>query len=311
MSIKQSKKDNEVLIYKAEKSYYLTPPSSRGHQFWVQEWNSNKKQVILFVHGFPGCSDQAELMTMSPLLSDVRLIAIDRPGYNKSAFQKGITPLSFAKQIVEILDFLHVDNVYILSVSGGAPFSMAIALLLKNRVLKLTSIAGVAPLTRKNFKYMNRQQRRAWYLTQLVPRPALELILQQIWKRGLDRIDDFLFTNVQHFSAPDQEVLKHKAVSPLLTESLKAALSQGPKGIVQDLKIYANRWQLPLHEIQCPVTLWHGTHDDVVHVAYCHEMQSRIKRAEIKLIPNEGHYSIAMNYRDAILSDLLSMGAKD
>lgn len=85
---------------------------------------------------FRGCADQARMMTSTPLLKNFRLVAIDRPGYGQSKFQPDLTPIKFAKQIVELLNQLKIDKVSILSVSGGAPYSMALAHQLKRARLK-------------------------------------------------------------------------------------------------------------------------------------------------------------------------------
>jgi pimeloyl-ACP methyl ester carboxylesterase len=282
----------------ADSSYIL-------NDIFVQEWNPSLKKVIVYIHGFPGCADQARLLTSTPLLENFRLIAIDRPGYGKSPFQKKITPIKLAHQLVKLLDDLKIDKVSILSVSGGAPFSMALAHLLKDRAEKLSSIGGVAPLTRKNRRYMNSAQRRAWWFNRIFPSKVSTLIMKRYWDKGIDRVDELLFTTLKDFSEPDQKVFMHPELSPVLAETLRISLSGGPQGIVHDLEIYSRDWGFPLMQIDCPITLWHGSLDDVVHMFYAEEMKTKLSKAELRIIPGEGHYSIAMNYRDQIIQDLL------
>jgi pimeloyl-ACP methyl ester carboxylesterase len=289
----------------ADKKYFLSPIGKKNSLYWIQEWNPLSSKTLLFVHGFPGCGEQAKLMTSSPLLENVRLISIDRPGYHKSPNQKKITPQIFADQCLEVLGLMKVDQLSILSVSGGAPYAMALAHKLKNRVQKISSIAGVAPLTVKNFRFMNKQQKKAWVMTQVLPPKTLEWVLNKVWQKGADQVEKFLFNNIESFSLPDQKVFLNEKLAPVLIATLRASLEQGPKGIAQDMRNYARRWQIPTHEIHCPVTLWHGTEDDIVHQAYSIEMKKRLPLAQLKIIPGEGHYSLPMNYRDEILEDLL------
>ncbi|RYZ85651.1 MAG: alpha/beta hydrolase, partial [Proteobacteria bacterium] len=151
-------------------SYFASPPKAHGKQFFIQEWNPSNETVVLFIHGFPGCGEQAKLITSTSMSTSFRLIAVDRPGYGESDFQPLLTPLGFAEQVVEILDQLKINKLRLLSVSGGAPYSLALAHLLGDRVERMCSVAGVAPLTRKNFQYMNSQQRKTWLLSQCLPK---------------------------------------------------------------------------------------------------------------------------------------------
>lgn len=271
----------------------------------IQEWGAEDQPVVLFVHGFPGCADHGGLMATSSKWGAFRLIAMDRPGYGKSDLQKKITPSKFAEQIQTFLNEKNIRKLSIITVSGGAPYAMAIAYLLKDRVRKLTSVAGVVPLTLKNCFYMSSAQRRMWMLRTFVPEPVLEYTLGRLWSSGIDKIDQFLFSESSEFSAADQEVFAHAEIGPLLISTLRTALSQGPGAILEDLKVYKSAWGFPLDQVTCPVTLWHGSSDDVVHYKYAQEMQKLLPKAELKFISNEGHYSIAMNRRDEILGDLL------
>jgi len=287
---------------KADRSYYY---GNEGQRLLVQEWGTPGRPVILLVHGFPGCADHGQLMSLSPLWDSFHLIAMDRPGYGKSDLQKKITPLKFAEQIRSLLDEKKIDKVSILSVSGGAPYSMALAYLLKERVLKMTSIAGIAPLTLKNYRYLNSQQKKVWVLRALIPESVLEFALNRIWAAGLDKIDQFLFTEMTSFSEADQKVFAHPEIAPVLVATTKASLQGGAGGILQDLKVYTRSWGFPLAEVNCPVTLWHGGSDDVVHYKFAEDMKQRLPKAQLKFMSEEGHYSLPMNLRDEIIADLL------
>lgn len=287
---------------KADRSYYY---GNEGQRLLIQEWGTPGRPVILLVHGFPGCADHGQLMSLSPLWDSFHLIAMDRPGYGKSDLQKKITPLKFAEQIKSLLDEKNIDKVSILSVSGGAPYSMALAYILKDRVRKMTSIAGIAPLTLKNYRYLNSQQKKVWVLRVFVPEAVLEFALNRIWAAGLDKIDQFLFTETAAFSEADQKVFAHPEIAPVLVATTKASLQGGAGGILQDLKVYTRSWGFPLGEVNCPVTLWHGGSDDVVHYKFAEDMKERLPKAQLKFMSAEGHYSLPMNCRDEIIADLL------
>jgi pimeloyl-ACP methyl ester carboxylesterase len=291
------------MIKASERKYFY---GIKGERLLIQEWGEPTAPVLLMIHGFPGCADHATLMAAAPLVAGIRIIAMDRPGYGQSDVQRKMSPLKFAQQMKNFLDENNIEELSILSVSGGAPYSFALAYLLKDRVRKFTSVAGVAPLSAKNFRYMNSQQKKAFFLKKVVPEPVLEKLMKRIWSKGLAQLESFLFSDENAFSPQDRKVFAHPQVGPALLSTVKTSLSNGPGGVLQDIRVYSKPWGFPLHEVHCPVTLWHGGADDVVHHKYAEDMQRLLPKAQLKLMVSEGHYSLPMNWRDQILEDLLA-----
>lgn len=283
-----------------DRSYFFGEP---GYEMLVKEWGALDKPVLFLVHGFPGCSEHGKFVSTSPLWESFRLIAVDRPGYGESTVQKNLTFLKFASQIRNLFQEQNIDKFSIISVSGGAPYALALAYVMKDQVLKLTSVGGIAPLTFKNFKYMNRVQKKTWFAQQFIPDRVLHFSMNRVWAQGLDKLDEALFT--ADFSEPDRKVFMDPEIQPVLLESTHMALKQGPAGVLHDIKILAKSWGFPIHEVTCPVTLWHGGVDDVVHLRFAQDMQGYLPQATLNYFEAEGHYSILLNCRDQILSDLL------
>ncbi|MCC6137865.1 MAG: alpha/beta hydrolase [Bdellovibrionaceae bacterium] len=288
----------------SERQYFFGSP---GQRLRIHEWGGLDKPVVLLVHGFPGCAEHAKLMSGTPYWNSFRLLAMDRPGYGESDVQKKITPLEFARQVEKLLDDQGIKNISIISVSGGAPYSLAIAFLLKERVLRVSSVAGVAPISAKTFFFMNSQQKKAWALQKIFPRPVLHYAFNRVWKKGVDKMDELLFTRMNEFSVYDQKVLSHPELGPELLATTKAALQQGPGGVIEDMFVYGKAWGFDLLQVQCPVTFWHGTSDDIVHKRFSKDMSRRVRQGTLRIIPNEGHYSLLMNHRDSILKDVLNL----
>jgi pimeloyl-ACP methyl ester carboxylesterase len=293
-----------AMLKKPDKKYYFGP---RGKKLCVLEWGAEDKPVVLLIHGFPGCAEHAKLMSQTPYWDSFRLISMDRPGYGESDVQKNITPLNFAKQIESLLNEKKIQNFSIISVSGGAPYSFAIAYLLQDRVLKMCSIAGVAPITLKTFFMMNTQQQKAWVLQKVFPRLALSIGFDRVWQKGIDKMDDLLFTRMHEFSIHDQKVFSHPEIGPELIASTKMALKNGPGGVIDDMYVFGKKWGFDLFQIKTPITFWHGTGDDVVHKRFSKEMSRRVPKSRLRIVPNEGHYSLLLNHRDVILEDLLNL----
>lgn len=287
----------------SDRHYYYGAP---GSKIFVQEWGDLDKPVVLLVHGFPGCADHGKFLTTSKLWGSIRLIAMDRPGYGHSDPQRFLGPMGFARQIKSMLDEKGIEQISILSVSGATPYSMALATLLGDRVKHLTSVAGVAPLTVQNFKYLSPVQRKTWFTRTVVPDRLLMLALDRVWKSGTEKLDRLMFNDLDSYPEMDRKVFEDPLYGPVLLETTRHALKGGPRGILDDMRVYAKPWGFSFADIRCPVTLWHGTNDDIVNVRYAQDMQRYLPQARVKFIEREGHYSLFLNCRDQILSDLLA-----
>jgi pimeloyl-ACP methyl ester carboxylesterase len=292
----------------ADRKYYF---GQQGRRLSVSEWGALDKPVILLIHGFPGCAEHAKLMSETPYWDSFRLIAMDRPGYGDSDVQPRITPLDFARQVQMLLAELQISKLSIISISGGAPYALAIAFLMPDVVTRINSVAGVAPMSLQTFYYMNGQQKKAWFIQKVLPRPLLNYALGKVWKKGIDKMDDFLFTRLDEFSESDRQVFNHPQIGPELIATTKYALRQGPGGIIDDMFVYGKSWGFNLLDVQCPITFWHGTNDEVVHKRFSKMMSRRVARGNLRIVPHEGHYSILLNYRDSILSDALNCANGD
>ncbi|HEX6301470.1 MAG TPA: alpha/beta hydrolase [Acidimicrobiia bacterium] len=103
--------------------------------------------AVLYCHGTPG--SRFELLLARPALErnhvDMRLIALNRPGYGTSSFVSAHGFLPWARDSDEAADRLGLDRFAVLGASGGSPFALACAHTLGDRIRKVAIVAGVAP----------------------------------------------------------------------------------------------------------------------------------------------------------------------
>ncbi|MBY0316116.1 MAG: alpha/beta hydrolase [Bdellovibrionales bacterium] len=286
----------------ADRQYYFGSPEKRMR---FHEWGPVDKPVILLVHGFPGSGDHAKLISQTPHWNSFRLISMDRPGYGDSDLQKKITPLIFAEQIKEFLMAQQIEKFSLISVSGGAPFALAIAYVMGDAVQRVSCIGSVGPITQSSFFFLSAQQQKFWVIQKLAPRPLLHLLFHRIWKENISKLDEVLFTQEDQFNPQDYKVLTDPILGPELMNMTKTSLQKGAGGVVEDIYVFGSDWGFNISEIKCPVTLWHGSRDNIVHKRFSKFMKNRIPRARLRFIPNESHYSLLLNYRDQILEELL------
>lgn len=102
---------------------------------------------VVVLHGM-GSSRLAWLgeMPLAELCAGVRLIAVDRPGYGGSsppAF--GYSYSTFAQDLEELADLLHLPRFCVLGHSSGGPYALAAAAELPGRVVGAAAVSSDAP----------------------------------------------------------------------------------------------------------------------------------------------------------------------
>jgi len=79
---------------------------------------------------------------------------------------------------------------------------------------------------------------------------------------------------------------------------------QGIEGVVQEWKLYVSDWQMELSKIHFPITLWYGSEDKMAPAHRGNYYNKELPNSTLKLIDNEGHFSLIRNYLEEILVDL-------
>lgn len=258
---------------------------------------------IFFFHGYPGTGKQALLLRDTHFQDDFCIIAIDRPGYGLSEPQPGLTLKKFATDINDLANYLQIEKFISMGVSGGGPFASAVAFYYPEKVSKVGSVCGVAPVTHENIFYLNREQKKIYLLKKILPNIVVKFLVERKFSSFLEELDHLMASDL--LSSKDKEIFKIPEVGAFLLESFKEALAKGPAGILADMEILSNPWGFALEEIKVPYFLWHGDNDDIVHFEMSNYMKKRLKNVKLKICAGEGHYSLPYNYKDKILSDLL------
>ena len=75
------------------------------------------------------------------------------------------------------------------------------------------------------------------------------------------------------------------------------------QGALSDAGIYAHDWQVPLGEITVPVDLWHGSEDSLIPLHALAPLEA-MPGLRLHVVPNEGHYSLAIRHAANILRQL-------
>lgn len=264
---------------------------------------------ILFFHGFPGSSVQAAVVPVKSAYDQFRVIAVDRPGFGHSDHDPERTHLSFAQDLKELLTAIEVPKVHLLSVSGGTPYAFAAASVLQDAALSLNSVCGLGPLSdplfleeMKSFSKWALRATGRWpgaahlsmsLLEMLVSREPKDMASPKVLKVLLKNLPD-----------ADRAFIQNDELRRKFRASMRNSFRSGPQGAARDLHLMVQPWGVDLGKLKLSVHFWHGDADTIVPVKHSVYMADRVPKAELTILPGEGHYSVPLRRLALVLDKL-------
>lgn len=107
----------------------------------------------------------------------------------------------------------------------------------------------------------------------------------------------------------DREIiLENKTVGEEIVRTFREALKNGVDGWVDDDLAFTQPWGFELSEIKVPVILYQGEQDMMVPFAHGKWIVEHLPQDQVRphLLTDEGHISIAHNYVDEMLDEVLA-----
>jgi pimeloyl-ACP methyl ester carboxylesterase len=255
---------------------------------------------LIYSHGFPGSRFGVQLGEVEAKRHSIRLIAFDRPGWGESDPLPGRRLSDWPRDIATAADRLGCARFNLVGVSGGAPFALACAAALPDRVDSTVIICGLGPV-----EAMHKGDGMMWH-----NRIGLKLASRARWLvRPLRRVTGPLLKRfcgiaidnlARHAGPADRAVLTDPTIRDILGREFREAFRQGGAGAASDGLIYGADWGLDLAAIKSPVYLWHGEDDRIVPPAMTKWLAKRIPGAHASYLPGEGHFSVVIRHLDKI-----------
>lgn len=282
----------------------IQPPRSEfltlrdGRQMHCRVYGRGQRKIIFF-HGYPGSSRQADLFAPYLESYDLTIISPDRPGYGQSHTQKELSFSEDLKDLHEIIQYFSINDVEFISVSGGTPFALNAAAAMGTQLHRLGVFCGLTPLGEQEFS----NQLRKVSLLSLKAAPYLpgkltSKLIHQISKTrskkanaGKNLVLDFFMPK----SESDWDVLKNSQVIQSLNTALTEAFASYGAGPKRDAQLYFHQAPLNYRNIKAEVHLYHGRQDQILPYTLAQSLQSRIPKATLTLTERDGHFSLPMN----------------
>ncbi|KAH0542500.1 hypothetical protein FGG08_003096 [Glutinoglossum americanum] len=279
---------------------------SSGGILGYAEYGLDTAAPIFYFHGTPGSRLEGRLWAEHAAATGARIIAIDRPGIGLSSSDAGKRFLDWPQAVAELAQHLGLNQFSVLGMSGGAPFVLACAKSMPTTQIRSVGIvAGQGPASlgtggmmigKKIFVFV-----ASWFpsfVDWVVPRVARDpnIFAQSIIEKMAEN------------SEGDKACLEDDRLKTRLVAMLKESLRQGGEGLAHEGKqTMGSNWDFEIQDIHYEgIKMWYGDQDKICPAEMGGKIAERLKHAELKVFPGEGHASIAVNHGREILTELLS-----
>lgn len=263
--------------------------------------------AFVFHGGTPSAAVPYQPAVDAVLARGLRYVSYSRPGYADSEPQPRRTVADAAADVAAVLDQLGAAEFVTAGWSGGGPHALACAALLPQRCKAAATISGVAPypaeglnwlagMGKENHDEFGAALQGEQVLTPWLERAALELT--QITGAEVAAAFGDLVSDVDRASLTGE-------FAEWMAALFRAAVSTGVTGWCDDDLAFVAPWGFDLAAIAGPVFIWQGDQDRMVPFEHGRWLATQVAGSTARLLPGEGHLSIAVGAFEHIVDDLV------
>ena len=278
-----------------------------GRTIALDETGDPRGHPVFFFHGWPASRLQGAGFSVEARELGLRILAPDRPGIGLSAAQPGRRLLDWPPVVRELARQLEIERFSVLAISGGGPYALATAFALPEMVEAAVIVSGAPPLGPGTDRSTLLAAYR-WLLALYGRTPAaLRVLFQLIRPIAYTRPPRWTWPLFRRLAPPgDRGALADPGVFGGSLDCHREAWRTSGHGVFADAEIYPRDWGFTPEEVRTPVRLWHGKSDTSFPWPLIAALAARLPNCETRFIENEGHYSLPIAHRRAILEDLLA-----
>lgn len=264
---------------------------------------------VLYCHGAIGTPVDATI-DLQRLANEagVRYIAPSRPGVGGSDPLPGRTVLDHGDDIGALADALGLDRFSVVGVSAGAPYALAVAHRLPDRVQRVALCSALAPFCPPHRAPGLRRRIRV-PLAVLAQAPGAVRVLGDAVLPAVARHPALISRVIAAHAAPsERDRLASADERAAASDSFLDATCAGVGGLIDDFMTYAHGWGFEPREVEAEVHLWHGGSDPLVPVEHALQLAATLPNCRVFVDPDEGHHFFRSNL-DQILAALVAADA--
>lgn len=279
---------------------------SDGRILGYAEYGDTLGYPVFYFHGGQESRLSSMFMDSTAKELNIRLISPDRPGVGISSFQEDRQFLDWGTDIAQLADSLGLSKYSVFGLSGGAPHVLACIIADPSRIENASIISGATPYSYKG------TLKGMWFpvkLIHLFANKKSDKQLRKLIKNDFDGLVSKPEKRMKQFQnylpKPDKKLMsEHPEYGWEFIEGSKESYKNGIDAVVQEWKLYVSDWQMELKTINFRVNLWYGSADKMAPIYRGYYYKNELPNSTLKIIENEGHFSLIRNHLEEILIEL-------
>ncbi len=280
-----------------------------GRRLGFAEFGHAEGFPVLWFHGTPGARHQVPPLARAyGAENEVRIIGVERPGIGRSSDHQYPDVAAFAHDIEVLVDRLGFDRFGVIGLSGGGPYTLAVAHHMPERVVAAGVLGGVVPTVGDEDHLpptgILPLARRLNAVTPGLVVP-LGFLLQGI-AQGLKPVRRQIYSLIADIMPPgDRVVFRSEGVEEMFVGDLIQGSKLQCRAVGHDVVVFGRHWGFDPTGISVPVYWWHGDNDPIVPHEPAIHLTERMPAATFHLRPGESHlggFGIADEVLDAVTS---------
>jgi len=261
---------------------------------------------VFYFHGGQESRLSSMFMDSTAKKFNIRIISPDRPGIGISTFQDNRQFLDWSNDIAQLADSLGLNKYSVFGLSGGAPHVLACIFADSLRIENASIISGATPYDYKGtLKGMWVPVKLIHWFASLKKDKQLRKFIQKDFDGLVNKPEKRIKQFQKYLPKPDKTLMiNHPEYGREFIEGSKESYRQGIDAVVQEWKLYVSDWQMKLNTIHFPINLWYGSADKMAPIYRGNYYDNELPNSSLKVIENEGHFSLIRNHLEEILLEL-------
>lgn len=229
----------------------------------------------------------------------IKLLVPDRPGFGGSTPTRHGTFATVANDLIALVDLIGFARFGIVAQSGGAPYAMALACAVGDRVTGLSLVGAIAPLQECGTLQGVQQPLRSLFLlgrrAPRLVRPLLSGFAHQAAKDPQAVARKF----AESMPPADREVLSDPTVWAIHAETVAEMFSR-PAAWARESRMLAQRWTVNRDRITAPAALWVGELDRTHPASMSRCLGTLLGGAPVTVVPGAATFAMVTCYPDVL-----------
>ena len=266
---------------------HITVLSDWRQMSFAQRGPAQGRPVFVF-HDLPGSRLQQHPDRSLASSRGMRLIHPDRPGFGMSTPQLKRSFSDWVQDVRQLSENLGIDTFGIAAIGAGAPYALACAAALPERVSRVAIASTYAPP--EMLRGLGSWRLRTKLMLSRRAPASLRALLKKDSYRANHDCDHYLHRWERQLAACDIRLLDEvPGLRAQYEQDAREAFRQSTRGVRTELTLLAYPWAIDFGAIRSPLHFWHGSEDRIVHPDSARHLVDALSGAPLHIVQGAGH----------------------